>query len=89
MIKERTHAGNSSLEDIDGMQIGSMMLTDAAKQGLGAGNLHHSTSFGRIAAARFGLSKSMNVKCKNMKSYDLAVAVDRTQLADGFPMVVL
>ena len=49
----------------------------------------NTTSFGRLAAARFGLSRQMNVKCKNMKSYDLAFAVDSTQLADGFPMCVL
>ena len=46
-------------------------------------------SFGRLAAARFGLNRNLNVKCKNLKSYDLAFAVDRTQLADGFPMCVL
>ena len=59
------------------MQIGSMMLTDGARN---AAELHaaNTTSFGRLAAARFGLNKSINVKCKNMKSYDLAFALDRT-----------
>ena len=50
------------------------MLTDGARN---AAELN-TTSFGRLAAARFGLNRSINIKCKNMKSYDLAFAVDRT-----------
>ena len=70
------------------MQIGSMLLADPHKKH--AENFVQSArSFGRQAAAKIGLNKSINIKCKNMKSYDLAFAVDRTQLADGFPQCVL
>ena len=31
----------------------------------------------------------MNVKCKNLRSYDLAFALDSTQLAADVPMVIL
>ena len=88
MIKEHATANDSSLEDINGMQIGSVMLTDAARPA-SSGSLIRIPSFGRVAAAKFGLKKYINVKCKNMKSYDLAFAVDRMQLAENFPMVVL
>jgi hypothetical protein len=32
---------------------------------------------------------SINVKCKNLMSYDLAFATDRTRLAESIPIVVL
>ena len=40
-------------------------------------------------AAKFGLNKTINVKCKNMKSYDLAFSVDASQLAPMTPMAIL
>ena len=38
----------------------------------------HHDSFGYLQAAQMGLNKTIKVRCKNMMSYDLAFATDRT-----------
>ena len=68
------HSG-SSLEDAAGMQVGSMLLDmrNSSKK------LHrnvNSSSHARLTDNKFGLTKTINVKCKNMKSYDLAFSAD-------------
>jgi hypothetical protein len=42
-----------------------------------------------LEAAQYGLNKTIKVRCKNMMSYSLSFATDRTQLAEQVPMVVL
>ena len=45
-------------------------------------------SFGRQKAAKFGLNRSINIKCKNMNSYDVIFSVDRPSFSKA-PSVVL
>ena len=40
----------------------------------------NNSSRARLTANKFGLNKTINVKCKNMKSYDLAFSTDNTQI---------
>ena len=71
------HSG-SSLEDVAGMQVGSMLLdmrNDSRKK---LNRNINNSSHARLTANKFGLNKTINVKCKNMKSYDLAYSSDST-----------
>ena len=38
----------------------------------------NNSSHARLTAVKFGLNKTINVKCKNLKSYDLAYSADMT-----------
>ena len=75
------------------MQIGSVLLNSDEQCGANivseyTTSVEH-TQLGRHAAAKYGLNHTMNVKCKNLRSYDLAFALDSTQLAADVPMVIL
>ena len=65
---------NSSIDCIDGIEMGlggSNVLGDGA---LDRSDNPRSDLFARMTAARYGLTKTINVKCKNLKSYDLVYA---------------
>lgn len=72
---QKNHSG-SSLGDVAGMQIGGMLLdmrnNSRDKLNRNINNSEHA----RLTAVKFGLNKTINVKCKNMKSYDLAFSAD-------------
>ena len=84
---QHNHSG-SSLEDVDGMQVGSMLL-DMRNSSKKLNRNANSSSHARLTANKFGLNKTINVKCKDMKSYDLAFSADSTQMAPMTPMAVL
>ena len=67
---------NSSIDCIDGIEMGlgsSDLLGDGALN-RSDHNRTMSDSLARITAAKFGLTKTINVKCKNLKSYDIVYA---------------
>ena len=74
---------------MDKLFIGSALVNTSAITTSGPLVSSNTTSFGRLAAIRYGLDKTINVKCKNAKSYDLAFTLDKTALAPNFPDVVL
>ena len=70
---------NSSIDCIDGIEMG---LNNSDLHGDGGPNRsdHNrkmTDSLARITAAKFGLTKTINVKCKNLKSYDIVYAISK------------
>ena len=85
---QRNHSG-SSLGDVGGMQIGGMLLDMRTNSREKLNRNINNSSHARLTAVKFGLNKTINVKCKNMKSYDLAFSADSSSIAQTTPMAVL
>ena len=78
-MRQNNATRNSSIDCIDGIEMGlnsSTLLGDGA---LNRSDNHRilSDSLARSTAAKFGLTKTINVKCKNLKSYDLIYAISK------------
>ena len=85
-IPPRLSGGGTSHDDIQDMYLGSVMVENIRDSSVFKSR---DNSLARLAAIKYGFNKQVNVKCKNMKSYDLCFATDRTQQEENMPNVIL
>lgn len=65
-----------NFEDIEGVKVGSILFKDGKQDE--TDRLRSVDSIGRQRASRYGMNHSINIKCKNMRSYDVVYSTERS-----------